>query len=185
MTLVQKLAWLAGVLLCLTTLTTAQDVPGLTSAGLEDYKIGQKAPSRSQFPGLTHKRVVTTESEEGETYTITSLKLFLNGVYLGKARVGDGDVVEEIAIVSPLARHEAGYAVGTPWEEAARSFPMGKIHYTYVSDSLWAESESVGRVQLHFDKADYKGKKELRWEFQEIDESDLAPGTKIKKIRIY
>jgi hypothetical protein len=163
----------------------SQDAPDLDSTGLANYKIGSTTPATSGFEGLTHKQVVEVEMAEGESYRVNYLKLFLNGVYLGKARLGDSNEIEELTIVSPLVRHAAGYAVGTTYDTASRSFPEGKLFYTYVSDALWTESNSVGPVQLHFDKSAYKGKEELRWELQEIEEADFDLQAKITKIRLY
>ena len=163
----------------------AQDKPSLTGQGLEDYRIGAKAPAKSNFPGLTHLEQTLKIQEEGETIITKYLKFFQNGRYLGKARLDSRGIIDELRIVSPEVRHEAGYAVGDAWSQVARVFPMGKLYYTYVSDWLFIESKSVGHLQLHFDKKDYRGKKELRFELQELDENDLSNEAKLRWIRIY
>ncbi len=177
--LVVMMALFAGPLL-------AEERPlGMTEQGLYNYLMGEKAPVTSGEPGLTHEKVVETESAEGETYKTTYLKLSYQGKPVGKARLDDTGVIDELIIESPLVRHEAGYGVGTEWREAARSFPGGELIYTYVSDSLFAQSEYLEGLQLHLDKSDYQGKKPLDGEFQKIPESELKPTAKIKKIRLY
>jgi hypothetical protein len=176
---------LLSFFLTLSSIGLSQDAPAFDASGLANYRIGIGPPAESGFEGLTHKEVVQVEQAEGETYRTNYLKLFLNGIYLGKARLGGSNQIEEITIVSPLVRHEAGYAVGTTFDTASRSFPEGKLFYTYVSDALWTESKSVGPLQLHFDKSAYKGNEELRWELQEIKEADFDLQAKITKIRLY
>lgn len=163
----------------------AQEVPTLHQDGLENYKMGKTPPAKSEFPGLTHTTVVKTESAEGETYKTTYLKFFLQGEYLGKARLDDQGKIDEIVVVSPKVGHDNGYRVGQEYLEAARSFPMGEVIYTYVSDSLFTSSPQLEGLQLFLDKKDYRGKAALEGEYQKIDESDLAASAKITKMRLF
>ena len=177
---------IAVMLLISTGLPLAEERPlGMTEQGLHNYLMGKKAPATSGEPGLTHEKVVETESAEGETYKTTYLKLSYQGKPVGRARLDDTGAIDELIIESPLVRHEAGYGVGTEWQEAARSFPGGELFYTYVSDSLFAQSEYLEGLQLHLNKADYQGKKPLDGEFQKIPESELKPTARITKIRLY
>lgn len=163
----------------------AEDSPTLTGKGLEEYQMGKPAPSESDFPGLTHLRVQQSSQEEGETVVTTYLKLFLQGRYLGKARLDAEGLVDELTIISPEVRHAAGYSVGQTWDSVARVFPMGKLYYTYISDWLFVESEAVGHLQLHFDKSDYQGSSTLDGELQELHENDLSDEAQLKSIRLY
>ena len=174
------------LLLCLFLLTpcAAQDLPLLSPDGLEEFKLGEKPPEKSEFEGLTTQIVETTEWEEGEEYHLTYLKFYLDGHYLGKGRIDEGKLAE-ITIVDPKVRYEGGFAVGSSWDEIQRVFPGPQLHYTYVTDRLFAESEYQSGVQIDFSKEDYVGTEELRWELQKLKEDTLDADAPAKSIRIY
>ena len=173
-------------LLCFMTLlpALAQDPPVLTPDGLEEFKLGAAPPEQSTFDGLTAQRVETTEWQEGEEYRITLLKFYLNGHYLGKGRLEEGKLAEVI-VVDPKVRYEGGFAVGSSWDEIQRVFPGPQLHYTYVTDRLFADSEYQDGVQVNFSKDDYVGSEELRWEFQNLKEDALKPEARATSIRVY
>lgn len=174
------------LLLCLITLLpgAAQDLPVLSPEGLEEFKLGATPPTESQFEGLTAQKVETTEWQEGEEYKLTLLKFYLNGHYLGKGRLEEGKLAE-ITVEDPKVRYEGGFAVGSSWDEIQRVFPGPQLHYTYITDRLFASSEYQDGVQINFSKDDYVGPEDLRWEFQSLKEETLKPGAKATSIRIY
>ena len=173
-------------LLCLFTLLpgAAQDLPVLSPDGLEEFKLGATPPKESQFEGLTAQKIETTEWQEGEEYKLTLLKFYLNGHYLGKGRLEEGKLAE-IPVVGPKVRYEGGFAVGSTWDEIQRVFPGPQLHFTYVSDRLFAASEYQDGVQVNFSKEDYVGSEELRGEFQNLKEEALKPEAKATSIRVY
>lgn len=173
------------VLAVLTLPALGLDGPTLSQDGLENYKIGRTAPATSGLPGLTHKQIVRTETAEGNTYRITYLKLFFNGIYIGKARLDDQGKIDEILVTNPIVHHNNGYHVGQEYLEAARSFPMGEVIYTYVSDTLFTSSRQLEGLQLFLDKRDYRGKAPLEGEYQKINEDELAPGARITEMRLF
>lgn len=173
-------------LLCFMALlpALAQDLPVLSPDGLEEFKLGAVPPEESAFDGLTAQRVETTEWQEGEEYKITLLKFYLNGHYLGKGRLEEGNLAE-ITVVDPKVRYEGGFAVGSSWDEIQRVFPGPTLHYTYVTDRLFAASEYQDGVQVNFSKDDYIGSEDLRWELQSLPETTLKPEAEATSIRVY
>ena len=64
-------------------------------------------------------------------------------------------------------------------------FPGPQLHYTYVTDRLFADSEYQDGVQVNFSKEDYIGSEDLRWELQTLKEDALKPEAQATSIRIY
>lgn len=162
----------------------AEDAPLLTPKGLEAYKLGSPPPDDSGFPGLTAQRVQTKEMQEGEVYEVSWLKFYQDGHYLGKAMLQEGKLYE-IVIVDAKVRYEGGFAVGSTWDEIQRVFPGPQLHFTYVSDRLFADSEYQEGVQVNFAKEDYVGTEELRWEFQNLKDDALKANAEAQSIRIF
>lgn len=163
----------------------AQDNPVLSLDGLEEFKLGQKPPTNSQFEGLTFQRNETTEMAEGEEYRMVTLKFYLNGHYLGKARLDDEGRIDEFRIVDPLVRYEGGFAVGSTWDEIQRVFPRVELHYTYVMDKILAESPPNPGFQVLFETSQYSGKSKLEGEFQQLSENDLKAEAPAEALRLY
>ncbi len=175
-------------LACLSLLLTtalAQDPPVLSNHGLEAYRLNEMLPAEDSLPGVSHKVVTVAESAEGMNYNVQYAKIFYKGYYLGRAKLDGEGLIEELEIVSDKVRHQAGYRVGSTWRELQMAITDPTLHYTYVSESLFATSPEIDTVQAHFDTRDYRGKAALSGEYQTLANDALPDNAKIKMIRMF
>lgn len=180
-----RLLWLLLLLCHLPIWAQSQgEPPCLSVEGLEDFRLGQKPPIRSSFPGLSALQVETLERREGEVYRHQDLKFFHYGHYLGKGRLHQG-VLEEITLVDPRVRYHGGFAVGSSWDEVQRVFPRVQLHYTYVMDVIFADSPQVPGLQVHFAPRDYVGKRPLEGELTDLPEQSLPAHARVRALRLF
>lgn len=159
--------------------------PVLTMRGLEDLRLGAVVPNASTFPGLTFKKFQEDDWEEGKRVTRTTLKLYQDGFYLGRALVDNEGRLAELEFVDWRVVYEAEFAPGSSWQQVRSRLGDAKLHYAYHLDALVAESPDLPGLQVHFATEDYRAKGKLQGEFTPLNIAELPASSKAKKLRLF
>lgn len=159
--------------------------PVLTMRGLEDLRLGAVVPTTSSFPGLTYKTFQEEDWDEGKRVMRTTLKLYQNGYYLGRALVDNEARLVEFEFVDWRVVYESDFAPGSSWQQIRSKLSDAKLHYAYLLDALVAESPDLPGLQVHFSTQDYRAQNKLQGEFTPLNPSELPPNSKANKVRLF
>ncbi len=160
--------------------------PVLTMQGLEDLQLGAPAPSACSFPGLTTKSFQEEDwNEDGRRFVRTSLKLYHNGFYLGRALLDDQKRVIELEITDWRVAYQGNFAPASTWKQVKANLSDTKLHYAYMLEALVAESPDLPGLQVHFPLEAYRVQGKLKGDFTPLNPAELPLHAKATKMRLF
>lgn len=160
--------------------------PSLNMQGLEDFQLGAPAPSACSYPGLTYKSFQEEDwDEDGRRFQRTTLKLYHNGFYLGRALLDNQKRIIELEITDWRVAYEGNFAAGSTWKQVKANLSDTKLHYAYMLDALVAESPDLPGLQVHFPTQDYRVQGKLKGDFTALNLAELPIHSKATKMRLF
>lgn len=159
--------------------------PVLTMRGLEDLQLGQVPPAASSVEGLTFQPVQERDWQAGRAVVRTSLKLYYQGFYLGRASLDSQGRIAELELVDWRVTFSGAFAPGSSWSHLRSQRPAIGLHYAYEMDAIVAEDEALPGLQIHFDPSAYRQPSALQGEFTPLDPAGLAPNARATHLRLF